>query len=451
MANNLWLEFSNLLNEWTLYQVLLIAACYLVGIGIAAFVEPRLEARLRRIEKQPQLLRALAVMLRRIRWLAFASLLWACFLGMRELTWPSRSYFVGLAASLALAWFVISVTTRIIRKRSLAGLVAACVWTVAALYIVGLLGATASLLDWLAVSFGGVRISLYTLLKGVAVLAVLLWMGQLTGDFIEARAKTSDLFSPSMHVLLGKLVKALLIVIAAGAALSAAGIDFTVLTVFSGALGLGLGFGLQRVASNLASGFIMLLDRSIKPGDVIQVGNTFGWITSIRARYVSLETRDGAEYLIPNEQFITERVINWSFTDRKIRLEVKFGVDYSSDPHFVRRIVSEAVGKLDRVLVHPPPICHLVAFGDSSLDLVVRFWIFDPEEGVTNIKGAALLAIWDVLKSNNIEIPYPHLRVIREPIGRPSTADVPGDYGGVDLEDAASLKIENAKGATTTR
>jgi small-conductance mechanosensitive channel len=257
------------------------------------------------------------------------------------------------------------------------------------------------------------RISLYTLLKGVTVLAVLLWTSQLAGEIIEARTKKSDLFSPSSQVLLGKLVRAVMLAIAAILALSAAGIDIAALTIFSGALGLGLGFGLQKVASNLASGFIMLMDRSIKPGDVIQLGDTFGWITSLRGRYVSLVTRDGAEYPIPNEHFITERVINWSYTNRNIRLEIRFGVDYGSDPHVVRRIVREAVASLDRVLQHPQPVCHLVNFGESSLDFVVRFWISDPEQGVTNIRGEVLLAIWDVLREKGIKIPYPHLELVR--------------------------------------
>ena len=167
-----------------------------------------------------------------------------------------------------------------------------------------------------------------------------------------------------MQVLLGKLAKTLFFFVAAAAGLSAAGLDLTVLTVFSGALGLGLGFGLQKVLSNLASGFIMLMDRSVKPGDVIELGGTFGWITSIRARYVSVVTRDGAEYLIPNEHFITERVVNWSYSTRKIRLEVKFGVDYASDPHQVREVVAAAIKGIPRVLDHPAPVCHLVAFGE---------------------------------------------------------------------------------------
>lgn len=412
LVDGLWLALSNLLSVWTAYQAAIIAMCYLGALGLSSLVGPQLEVRLRRIEHQPRLLRFLAVLLRRLKWVVFAAFLWGCKLVMQQITWPSHSYFVGLTASLATAWVVASVLSRIIRRRSLAQLIAVGAWSAAALYIVGGLDATIQLLDWMAISFGSVRISLLTLLKGVTVLGLMLWTGSITGDLVSRRIEDSDLMSPSLLALASKLARALLIVISATLALSAAGIDVTVLTVFSGALGLGLGFGLQKVASNLASGVIMLADRSVKPGDVIQLGTTFGWITSIRARYVSVVTRDGAEYLIPNEQFITERVVNWSYTDRRIRLEVKFGVAYDSNPHQVRRLVAEAVSRINRVLATPVPLCHLVAFGESSLDFVVRFWIDDPENGVTNIRGEALLAIWDVLKKDGISIPYPHREVI---------------------------------------
>ncbi len=413
LTDSLWVKLGNFYSIWTFYQIVIIALCYLAALGAAAVLEPPLEARLRTIERQPQLMRFLVVLLRRLQWFFFPALLWGSAVFIRAVTWPSRSYFVGMAASLAIAWVTVSVLSRIIRNRSLARMVEISVWFVAALYITGWLNPAINFLDWAAVSIGEVRISLYTLLKGLIVLFLLLWLGKILGDFIERKAKGNDLLSPSMQVLLGKLAKTLFFLVAAAAGLSAAGLDLTVLTVFSGAFGLGLGFGLQKVMSNLASGFIMLMDRSVKPGDVIELGGTFGWITSIRARYVSVVTRDGTEYLIPNEHFITERVVNWSYSNKKIRLEVQFGVDYASDPHLVRKVVAAAVRGIPRVLDEPPPLCHLVAFGDSSLDFVVRFWIFDPEGGVTNIKGAALLAIWDVLKLNNIAIPYPHVTLMR--------------------------------------
>ena len=154
------------------------------------------------------------------------------------------------------------------------------------------------------------------------------------------------------------------------------------------------------------------MDRSIKPGDVISVGNTVGWVSALKARYVSVITRDGVEYLIPNETFVTEQVVNWSFSDKAVRLEIKFGVDYGSDPHAVRRLSIDAVSKLERVLTQRAVVCHLTAFGDSALEFVLRFWIADPENGITNVRGQALLVLWDVLKAEGIKIPYPHREII---------------------------------------
>jgi small-conductance mechanosensitive channel len=194
--------------------------------------------------------------------------------------------------------------------------------------------------------------------------------------------------------------------------LSSVGIDLTVFAVFSGAIGVGLGFGLQKVVSNFISGIIILMDRSIKPGDTISLGETFGWIRELRARFVSVVTRDGREYLIPNEDFITHEVINWSFTDALVRLDVEFGVSYDSNPHEVSAIAIEAAAGCPRVYRGKRPVCWMTAFGDSSLNFVLRFWIEDPREGLTNIRGIVFLALWDALKENGIQIPFPHREVI---------------------------------------
>ena len=174
-----------------------------------------------------------------------------------------------------------------------------------------------------------------------------------------------------------------------------------------GAIGLGIGFGMQKVVSNLVSAIILLLDKSIKPGDVISVGETFGWITGLGARYVSVVTREGKEHLIPNEDLITGQVVNWSHSSDLVRLDIPFGVAYDSDPHLVREIAKSAVGDVKRIVKIPNPQCHIVGFGDSSVDLKLRFWIRDPSAGLTNVRGDAYLALWDALKENNIEIPFP--------------------------------------------
>jgi len=193
--------------------------------------------------------------------------------------------------------------------------------------------------------------------------------------------------------------------------LKTVGVDLTGLAVLSGAIGVGLGFGLQKVVSNLVSGIIILLDKSIKPGDVISLGETFGWINSLGARYVSVVTRDGKEYLIPNEDLITSQVVNWSHSNEFVRLDIKFGTAYQDDPYKVRKLAIEAAMSVDRVMKSKPAVCHVIGFGDSSVDYVLRFWITDPTGGLTNIRGNVYLALWDAFQANDISIPYPQREI----------------------------------------
>jgi small-conductance mechanosensitive channel len=190
-------------------------------------------------------------------------------------------------------------------------------------------------------------------------------------------------------------------------ALNVVGIDLTALTVFSGAIGIGIGLGLQKGASNVASGLMLLLDKSIKPGDIVSVGNTFGWVTSLGGRYVSIRTRDGIEHLIPNESFISQGVENWSFNDREVRLKIPIGVAYDTDLRLAQRLCLEAAAETPRILHRPEPSCLLMKFGDSAIELELRVWISDPERGVSNVKSEVLFRIWEKFKTAKVEIPFP--------------------------------------------
>lgn len=408
-------EVSNLVSVWTAVQVGLIVLAYVAAAAIARIIEPKLEARLRLIRNQPRLLRALIVPLRRLKWILFALLLWLVLIAMRAWTWPSRSYLIGLAASLAAAWVVISILSRLIRNRSLANLFAIAAWSAVALVFVGLADDVVRLLDAAAFPIGQTRLSLLLLLKGALLLGAFVWIASFFSDLAERRLGSTLEVSPTALVLIGKAIKGAAFTLAILAALSMIGVDLTALAVFSGALGIGIGIGLQKLASNLLSGVIILLDRSIKPGDVITVGDTFGSISSLNSRYVSVVARNGVEYLVPNETFITEPVINWSYSNRFVRIDVNFGVSYDSNPHDVRRIAVETVQKVPRVQHMQQPVCHITGFGDSSIDFVLRFWIEDPQDGVTNIRGNVFLALWDAFKEAGIAIPYPHREVIIKP------------------------------------
>jgi small-conductance mechanosensitive channel len=291
--------------------------------------------------------------------------------------------------------------------------------------ILGVVDDTAQVLDNAAFSVGKIRISLLGVLQAGILFAVAMWLSFTVGNFLDRRIQDTEELTPSLRVLLGKVTRISLIVLAAMIAVSGLGIDLTALTVLSGAVGVGIGFGLQKVVSNFISGIIILLDQSIKPGDTISLGETFGWIRELRARFVSVVTRDGREFLIPNEDFITHEVINWSFSDKYVRLDVDFGVSYDADPHEVTRIAIGAAGSVGRVdAARRPPVCWLTEFGDSSLNFKLRFWITDPQQGLTNIRGKVLLALWDAFKENDINIPYPHRElIVKTPISVSAVKD----------------------------
>lgn len=284
-------------------------------------------------------------------------------------------------------------------------------WVYVTLYYLNLIDPVATFLDGLAINFGDFHLSTLTILKALVVTGGLFTLARLISTTVSARIDANQEISPSMRVLMNKGLQITLYSSAFFIGLKAVGFDLTGLAVLSGAIGIGLGFGLQKVVSNLVSGFIILLDKSIKPGDVISLGETFGWINALGARYVSVVTRDGREYLIPNEDLITGQVVNWSHSNDLVRLDINFGTAYGDDPHVVRKLAIEAAKSVERVLAYKSPVCHIVGFGDSSVDYILRFWITDPTGGLTNIRGNVYLALWDIFQENGIAFPFPQREV----------------------------------------
>ncbi|MCZ4344730.1 mechanosensitive ion channel domain-containing protein [Devosia neptuniae] len=416
--------FSLLWQPWGQIQIITLLVVLGVTFLIARRIEPVFEKWVRGLETNRRTMRAYAILLRRLHLVFFCASTWAIWLVMRMTTWPSRSYLIGVVASIATVWLATSLISKLVKSPLVARLLTVSVVVLVALQILGAIPIAASVLDAAALSAGEFRISLLTVVKTIFILSVLLTISQMISGFTETRLQSLDEISPSMRVLAGKLVRVGLFTIAIVLGLQSVGLDLTTLTVFSGAIGLGLGFGLQKVVSNLVSGVILLLDKSVKPGDVIEVGDTFGWISKLGARFVSVVTRDGREYLIPNEDLITNQVVNWSHTNPRVRLEVEFGVSYESDPLTVRKVAIEAAGQPKRVLGVPAPVCHLKGYGDSSVDYVLRFWISDPSDGVINIKSDVLIALWYGLKQNGIGIPYPRRDItIIKPVAVTSQAD----------------------------
>ena len=320
---------------------------------------------------------------------------------------PARSYLLYVAASLATAWIVISLLAALLRNHFVNRIVAITAWTIAALSILGLLGNTTKMLDSVALPVGDLRISLLLILKTAFLLLVTLWAAVVAGNFFDRRIRHTTDLTPSIQILLSKLIRLCLITLAIAVVLHAVGINLSALALFSGAVGVGVGFGLQKIVSNLVSGIILLADKSIKPGDVITVGEDAGSVSTIGARYTLVMLRDGREILLPNEDLVTQRVVNWSHTNDQVRLDVKFGVSYASDPHAVRRIALATIAEMPRILKTPAASCHLVNFGESSLDFILRFWISDPVKGMARLRSDVRFALWDAFKREGIEIPYP--------------------------------------------
>ena len=312
-----------------------------------------------------------------------------------------------ITTSLSTAWIVISLLAALLQNHFANRIIAVSAWTIAALSIVGLLDNMTTMLDRQAFTVGDVKISLLIVLKTAVLLVVGLWLAVVIGNFLDKRIQHTTDLTPSIQILLGKLVRFSLVALAIAIVLNTVGINLSALAWFSGAVGVGVGFGLQKIVSNLVSGIILLADKSIKPGDVITVGENAGSVSTIGARYTLIVLSDGREVLLPNEDLVAQRVINWSHSNNFVRLDVKFGVSYASDPHAVRRITLATIAEIPRILPTPAPSCHLVNFGDSSLDFLLRFWIADPMKGMARLRSDVRFALWDAFKREGIEIPYP--------------------------------------------
>ncbi len=337
-----------------------------------------------------------------ITWLALQWLMYVLASGT-----PLGGDLIEVTVSLLAAWVVIQFTSILIRDRALRRTAALLAWTVAALNVVDLLAPVMRILDSSAVQIGGFRLSVMVVLKGLALFALLLWAALLASRALEHRLGASERLSASVKVLFGQLSKIIFVSVAIVVSLASVGVDLTAFAVFTGALGVGIGLGLQKVVANLFSGVLLLMDHSIKPGDVIGVGKTYGWINFMGARYVSVITRDGTEHLIPNETLVTTPVENWSYSNDLVRLKIPIGISYKCDPRKAISLILEAAGDVARVLKEPKTVVLMKGFGDSSVDLEARIWINDPRNGISNVKSEVLLRVWDRFHAAGIEIPYP--------------------------------------------
>jgi small-conductance mechanosensitive channel len=320
-----------------------------------------------------------------------------------------------LAIAIVLALAVIRLGVYLLRQtfyaspllKSSENVLTGIIWLAVILHLLGWLDASLKLMDDIGMTVGTTYVSLLSSSKLIIVVLLTFTIALWLAEFLNKQLRKMTHISPSLQVGFAKFIKFTLVALAFVLALNAVGFDLGSLAVFGGALGVGVGFGLQRIASNFISGFILVFDRSIKPGDVITVGGNFGTVEQLHARYVVVRNRDGVDTLIPNENLITSEVINWSYADRNVRVVIKVQISYDDEPKTAMALLLECAHSSSRVLLQPPPLVLLADFADSGVELHLKVWIADPENGTDPVRSEINLAIWDAFKGAGITIPYP--------------------------------------------
>ena len=318
--------------------------------------------------------------------------------------------------NLAIAWALIRLASAFISNPTISRSVATFIWGVTALAMLGYLPKVVEWLESIKIGMEKDSLNLYDIITSTLSVAVFVWLALVVASMSERTLQNNPNLSVSAQALLAKVSKFTLLMLAFLFGLNAVGVNLTTFAVFGGAIAVGIGLGLQKVFSNLIAGIILLMDKSIKPGDTIVYSGRYGRVNSLSARYVSMITRDGIEYLIPNDELINHQVENWSYSDTNVRLKIPIGVHYQTDVKKAMALCIEAAQETPRVLKSPTPVCLLKGFGDNSVDLEQRIWVSDPMNGCANVKSAVMVRIWEKFRTHGIEIPYPqrdlHLRSI---------------------------------------
>jgi small-conductance mechanosensitive channel len=398
-------------SPWFYLQLGLVMAGAGIGFAIGASVRSRIDMTSLAMGWPAPLRLFMRVVVGSAATAAFAVEMTLARAVMLTLTWPSRSYLLAVAANLAFAWLIIRLVTSVIRNTFIVRLVSLSAWLVAALSILGLLEPTIEALDSVSIVLGGLRLTPLLLIKLGVLLIVALWLTNIASNFVEARITRSSDLTPSIQVLLIKMIRLALMIFAVAVVMSAVGINLSALAIFSGAAGVGIGFGLQKIVANFISGIILLADKSVKPGDLVTIGDSTGRINEMKTRYISVAAGDGREFLIPNEDLITQKVVNWTYTDNNTLVKVNFGTNYDADPRLVCKLAVSVAAAAPRALKNKPPNCILVEFTEAGMKFSLTFWIADPD-GMDNVKSEVMLSLWDAFKREGIRVPYP-VREIR--------------------------------------
>jgi small-conductance mechanosensitive channel len=414
-------------SPWFYLQLGLILAGAGIAFGVGAAVRSRVDMTSLAMGWPAPLRLFMRVLVGSAPTAAFAVLMIVARGVMLASTWPSRSYLLEISAKLAVAWLIIRLVTSVIRNEFVVRVVSLAAWLVAALSIIGQLEPTLDALDSFAIVLGGLRLTPLLLIKLGVLLAVALWLTNIASNFLEVRITQSRDLTPSIQVLLVKMMRLALIILAVAVVMSAVGINLSALAIFSGAVGVGIGFGLQKIVANFISGVILLADKSVKPGDLVTIGDSSGRISAMNTRYISVAAGDGREFLIPNEDLITQKVVNWTYTDKNTLVKVNFSTNYDADPRLVCRLAIEAAEASPRATKGKTPNCIITEFAEAGMKFTLTFWISDPD-GMDRVKSDVMLTLWDAFKHDDIRVPYPvrEIRIRGGALPVETTVEVPG-------------------------
>lgn len=433
LFSTVWIDlWDDLQNINVLWQIGTVAFCLMLAWGMSRLLRTRFIAH----GGQKRVIRLGVESFARVLWPLLALLLIA-------IAKPILAHFhhvnllklaIPMIASFALIRLAFYILNRIFARSGPAGsflrtfekIFALLVWLGVAIYITGLWPELRDMLDDMVIPIGSNKVSLLAIAQATVFVAITLILALWAGTTLEDRLMKVDSLHSSLRVVMARMGRAILILIAVLISLSLVGIDLTVLSVFGGALGVGLGLGLQKIVSSYVSGFVILIERSLSIGDVVVVDKYSGRVTQIKARYTILRGGDGVESIVPNEMLLSSPVQNYSLTDRNVRLMTKVSVGYESDVESLIPILQQVVAGITRVSVDPAPSVFLLNFGADGLDLEIGFWIADPENGRANILSEVNRAIWRTLKEVGVSIPYPQreIRLINKAgnAGKPEAA-----------------------------
>ena len=404
--------FQDLQSGAILWQIAIIALALLIGWQVARYARRRIVASSIAMDPETTMRISIGGMNREL--FPVTSLL-LLLLGRWALELHNPVHLLDIAVPLMLAMVIIRGGVYLLRHtfapggmlRSWEVTISWLVWIGVALHIAGLLPAISRFLEDTAFHVGQQRLTLAMVLTAAltVILTVLaaLWIGRM----LDARIMALQHVEINLRFALTKILRTILVVVAVLIALPIVGIDITVLSVFGGALGVGIGLGLQKIASNYVSGFTILLDRTVSPGDLVTVDNFYGEVTKLAARCIIVRSPDGTEAIVPNETLVTSTVINHSYSNRRVLVRVPVQISYSSDLEKALELIKDAARSHARVLKEPGPAALLTSFGDNGINLEVVAWIEDPERGKGNLQSDLNLAIFRAFAANKIEIPFP--------------------------------------------